>query len=248
MKSASSILGVMPYAHPASYEEFMGRWSRRLAPLFASFAGVGTAKRLLDLGCGTGTLSRTLVDLLPDAEVVGVDPTPSYVEYARRSVESSRARFEIGAADALPFAEDSFDATLSLLVLQEFPDAPQAAREMARVTRDGGTIATCKWDFQNGMPMLELVSRAAEAVAPKAVKRHRAELPVRPAYDRIEKIAALWEGCGLAEVRVAVLEVSLEFASYEDLWLPFLGGSTGSAAFARDLNNTTGGDVAKRLQ
>ena len=47
---------------------------------------------------------------------------------------------------------------------------------------------------------------------------------------------------------MAVLEVSLEFASYEDLWPPFLGGSTGNAVFARDLNNATGGAVAKRLQ
>ena len=78
--------------------------------------------------------------------------------------------------------------------------------------------------------------------------RHRAERVARPTYDRLEDIAALWEGCGLTELRTAVLELSLEFPSVEDLWLPFLGGSTGFSAFARDLNRETGGAVAKRLR
>jgi SAM-dependent methyltransferase len=238
----------MPYANPASYEEFMGRWSRRLAPDFVAFARISAAKSVLDVGCGTGILTQTLLDVAPDLEVVGVDPTATYVEYARRSVVSSRVRFEIGAADNLPFADRSFDATLSLLVLQEFPDAPRAVREMARVTRRGGCVATCKWNFRSAMPMLALVARAAEAVAPEAVARRRAEVARQPTYDRIEDIAGLWDGCGLTEVRTAVLEVSLEFASFEDLWLPFLGGSTGNAVFARDLNDSTGGAVAKRLR
>jgi ubiquinone/menaquinone biosynthesis C-methylase UbiE len=148
----------VPYSNPASYDEFMGRWSRRLAPDFVAFAGILGARRVLDAGCGTGMLARALLDVSSDFEVVGIDPTATYVEYAQHFVGSSRARFEIGAADALPFADKCFDATLSLLVLQELPDPPKAVREMARVTREGGTIATCKWDFRNGMPMLALVS------------------------------------------------------------------------------------------
>ena len=238
----------MPYANPASYDEFMGRWSQRLAPRFINFVGLGAAERVLDLGCGTGVLARALLDALPGLEVVGVDPTPSYVEHARRLLTSPRARFENGSADALPFVDKVFDATLSLLVLQEFPDAPRAVREMARITRQGGTIATCKWDFQDGMPMLSLFSQAAEAVAPEAVARRRAERIARPAYDSLAKIVELWEDCGLRDIRKAVLEVSLEFASFDDLWRPFLGGSTGEAAFARELNEATEGGVAKRMR
>jgi ubiquinone/menaquinone biosynthesis C-methylase UbiE len=238
----------MPYNNPASYNEFMGRWSRRLAPRFAAFAGISAAKHVLDVGCGTGILSQALLDLTPGIKVVGIDPAASYVEYARQSVPSARARFEIGAADALRFGDGAFDATLSLLVLQELPDAPEAVREMARVTRCGGTVATCKWDFRDGMPMLALFWQAAEAVAPEAVASRRAETAAQPAYDRIEDIAALWKDCGVCEIRTAVLEITLGFASFEDFWVPFLGGSTGVAAFARDLNDTTGGAVAKRLQ
>src|SRR5438105_9113004 len=238
----------MPYTNPASYDEFMGRWSRRLALGFIDFVGLAGAKRVLDIGSGTGVLARALLDAAPELEIVGVDPTAAYVEYARRSVPSPRARFEHGAADALPFADHSFDATLSLLVLQEFPDAPRAVREMARITRQGGTIATCKWDFQDGMPMLSLFSQAAEAVAPEAVARRRAERIARPAYDSLAKIVELWEDCRLRDIRKAVLEVSLEFASFDDLWRPFLGGSTGEAAFARELNEATEGGLAKRMR
>src|SRR5262249_15437912 len=117
--------------------------------------------------------------------------------------------FENGSADALPFADAAFDATLSLLVLQELPDAPQAVREMARVTRQRGTITTCKWDFRDGMPMLTLFWEAAEAASPKAMARRRAEITAQPAYDRIEKIVDLWSACGFVDIREAVLEVSL---------------------------------------
>src|SRR5437763_1851358 len=238
----------MPYANPESYDEFMGRWSRLLAPRFVDFVGLGAAKRVLDVGCGTGVLTRVLLDVAPGLEVVGVDPTPSYVAYARASVNSPRAQFENGSADALPFPDKSFDATLSLLVLQELPDASRAVREMARITRQGGTIATCKWDFQNGMPMLALFAQAAEAVAPEAVARRRAEINARPTYDSIEKIAVLWEACRLADIRKAILEVSLHFASFDDLWGPFLGGSTGEAVFARKLSKATAGGVAKHMR
>src|SRR6266702_3793616 len=100
----------MPYANPASYDEFMGRWSRQLAPRFLAFAELNAAKRVLDLGCGTGMLSRALVDWAEDVEVIGIDPTQSYVEFARRSASSSRARFEIGAAEVIPFEDATFDA------------------------------------------------------------------------------------------------------------------------------------------
>jgi len=96
--------------------------------------------------------------------------------------------------------------------------------------------------------MLSLYSHAAEAVAPEAVARRRAEIQAKPAYDSMEKIVALWEACRLADIRKAVLEVSLRFVSFEDLWRPFLGGSTGEAAFARKLNDEAGGGLEKQLR
>src|SRR5437667_1387 len=128
----------MTYTNPAAYEYFMGRWSARLAPRFAAFAGIRSGERVLDVGCGTGNLSRALIDLAPNIDVIGIDPAASYVDWASRSLRSPRVRFQVGTAEALAFADAAFDAALALLVVQELVDSPRAVREMARVTRRGG--------------------------------------------------------------------------------------------------------------
>ena len=137
----------MAYTNPAAYERFMGRWSARLAPLFAAFADIRGGGRVLDVGCGTGILCRILLDLDRHIEVVGIDPAASYIDYVCRSAWSRRARFQVGTAEMLPFVDAAFDNALALLILQELPDAPRALREMARVTRRGGCVAACKWDL-----------------------------------------------------------------------------------------------------
>ncbi|HEV2548895.1 MAG TPA: class I SAM-dependent methyltransferase [Stellaceae bacterium] len=238
---------LITYTNPAEYDRFMGRWSARLAPHFAIFVGQHSG-RVLDVGCGTGVLTRALINLYPRIDVVGVDPADSYIEYASRMTPSPGVQFQRGAAESLPFADASFDAVLSLLILQELSDAPRAVREMVRVTREGGCVATSKWDFRDGMPMLSLFWQAAEAVAPQAVARRRAETGGPSLYASADELAQLWRECGLTEVRTAILELEMEFDSFHDFWLPFCGGATGTAAFARDLDESTGGAVATRLR
>ena len=238
----------MTYTNPAAYEGFMGRWSARLAPQFAVFAGIPSGGRMLDVGCGTGTLSRALIDLAPDIEVIGIDPAASYVDWARRSLRSSRVRFQVGAAEMLSFSDAAFDAALALLVLQELADPPRAVREMARITRRGGCVAACKWDLGNGLPMLSLFWQAAEAVSSDAVVRYRASKGIRPDYPGPDELAALWRASGLTEVRTAALGIIMDFASFEDFWLPFLGGATALCVFARDLNEESQGALATRLR
>jgi SAM-dependent methyltransferase len=238
----------MTYTNPAAYECFMGRWSARLAPLFAAFAGIHSGERMLDVGCGTGILSRALIDLAPDIEVIGIDPAASYVDWARQSLRSPRVRFQVGTAETLAFTDAAFDAALALLVLQELADPPRAVREMTRVTRRGGCVAACKWDFGNGLPMLSLFWQVAGSVSPDAVARYRASKGVRPDYPGPDELSALWRDSGLSQVRTVALGITMEFASFEDFWLPFLGGATALCVFARNLNDATQGAVATRLR
>jgi ubiquinone/menaquinone biosynthesis C-methylase UbiE len=237
----------MTYCNPAAYDRFMGRWSDRLAPSFLHFAGVRDGQRVLDLGCGTGSLSRALVSFGATIRVTGVDPAAEYVSFARQAVPHTRAKFEVGSAEALAFPADTFDTALSLLVLQEFDDAGQAVREMARVTRNGGVVAACQWDFQHGMPMFSVFWEAAEAVAMEAVARRRQER-VRPHPATIDELRVLWEACGLAHVTTATLELPMEFESFDDYWQPFLGGSTPTSRFAARLDGETGGALARALR
>lgn len=234
------------YSNPAAYETFMGRWSARLAPLFTQFAGIRDGQRVLDVGCGTGSLSRVLLGSGPNISVVGIDPAEEYVAFARQGISDSRASFEASAAEVVPFPEDSFDAALALLVIQELNDPGRAVREMTRTTRPGGPVAACLWDFREGIPMFSLFWQAAETVAPDAVARRRAERP--PTRIGLQELAVLWIGAGLSRVRTASLDLSQEFGSFDDFWLPFLAGATPTSEFAIALNRETGGELAHALR
>ena len=121
------------FSESDGYELFMGRWSRRLAPLFVDFAGVGTGDHVLDVGCGTGALTFAAATV-PSVRVVGVDPSSQFVSAAQRAGDGDRVRFQVGDASALPFPSAGFDRTLSLLVLNFVPDTAAAVREMIRVS------------------------------------------------------------------------------------------------------------------
>lgn len=196
-----------------AYEKYMGRWSARLAARFAEFARVGDGGRLLDVGCGTGSLAWTLVGMTRRAEIVGVDPAAPFVEYARAQVKDPRVSFEVGDAQALPFEPASFDGALSCLVFQFIPDAPKAAGEMRRVTRPGGAVAACTWDAR-GMEMAALFWDVAVELDPSAESKRRRPL------TQSGQLRALWQDVGLREVEEGALEISMDFASFDDYWRP----------------------------
>src|SRR5687767_15574033 len=123
------------FANAIGYERQMGRWSVRLAPLYADFARVIDGCRTLDVGCGTGALVKVIAGMTRTSEIVGVDPSQSFVDYARTQFDDPRVTFRVGNAMQLPFPSASFDQTLSLLVMMFIPEPEKAANEMRRVTR-----------------------------------------------------------------------------------------------------------------
>lgn len=237
----------MSYSNPAAYARFMGRWSARLAPSFIRFAGIEDGQRVLDVGCGSGSLSSALLSAGPEIRVVGVDPVPAYVAFARAAVGCSRAEFQISKVEALPFADTAFDAVLALLVLQEVADPGRAIREMVRVTRAGGRVAACQWDFHDGLPMQAIFWNAAETLAPQEVARRRAgDNAIKRAG--LQELAELWSREQLGDVRTACLELTMQFSSFDDYWQPFLAGATPTSAFAAELNRETAGELERAVR
>ncbi len=106
-----------------AYEHFMGRWSRQLSSRFVKFAGIFDGERILDVGCGTGSLTRVVLESADVKSIVGVDLADVYLESARQAIRDPRVDFKAGDATSLPFADKSFDRAFAMLVLHFVPDA-----------------------------------------------------------------------------------------------------------------------------
>jgi SAM-dependent methyltransferase len=211
------------------YELQMGRWSRRLAPLFIRFAGTTGAVRVLDVGCGTGNVAMCLANDPEIVSVRGLDLSATYVEYANRRNVDVRLDFQVGDAHALPFPDASFDHAVSMLVLQFVPQPELAVREMRRVTRPGGIVAAATWDTRGGFVALRMLYDAA-AMLDQNGCRARAAAYTRP-MSRPGELASAWRDAGLSDVVQDMLTIRMEFASFADFWAPSEGKEGPVAAY-----------------
>lgn len=200
-----------------AYERFMGRCSRELAPLLVRFAGVRNNDHVLDAGTGTGLLAAAVASTAAAGNVVGIDPSPAYIAFAQSARANERIAFEVGDARRLRFDDDTFDRTLSLLVLNFIPEAPQAVLEMRRVTRRGGTVAAAVWDYGDGMQMLRTFWDAAIALRPADEGKDERHMPL----SRRGELSELWRIQGFDQVVEEGLTVQTGFASFDDYWTPF---------------------------
>jgi SAM-dependent methyltransferase len=211
-----------------AYEGSMGRWSRRLAVPFADFADLGRAARLLDVGCGTGAL----IAAQPSARaVVGIDVGEAFLRAAR--VAHREAGFVRADAARLPFPAGAFDAAASLLVLSFLPDPDRAIAEMKRVTRPGGTIAASVWDFRGGLVFMRLLADTAAALFASG-EAFRAQHFASPLAEH-GGLAAAFARHGLRDIDEACLTIRTDFASFDDLWSPWLAGQGVNGAFVVSL-------------
>jgi SAM-dependent methyltransferase len=219
------------FSDAIAYEAMMGRWSRRLAALFLDFAEIGDADRVLDVGCGTGSLVKGILERTQRARVVGIDPVQAFVDFCRARFPDSRASFECGSAFKLPYPDASFDRSLSLLVFQFLKQPGTAASEMRRVTRTGGTVAACTWD-RTGQEMSELFWEECVRLDPGAEEKAR-----RPnVCNQAGQLAELWGATGFEAVREVTLEMRTEFTCFDDFWVPYTKGVGSQGVYVASLS------------
>ena len=182
-------------------------------------------------GAETFRASADVYDRLGAESVSAADPSEPFVEACRARVPG--AEVVVAAAEELPFADGRFDVVLSQLVVNFMRDAETGVREMTRVTRPGGIVASCVWDYSGGMTLLRAFWDAACEVEPERGAAEGEGAVMR--WCREGELADLWRAMGLADVRFGSLEVSAAYADFEDLWSPLLTGIAPAGAFTKSL-------------
>lgn len=206
-----------------AYEGYMGRWSRKVAPLFTEWLAPSPHRDWVDLGCGTGVLSAQVARTCQPKSLLGLDTSEGFLGYAAHHVPG--ATFRVGDAADTGLPPGTFDYAVSGLVLNFVRDPARALREMARLVRPGGRVALYVWDYAGHMQIMRAFFDAARPIDPgSAAFDDGIQAPIcRPGPLR-----AAFGAAGLVDVEVTNLDIPAAFPNFEAYWAPFLGG-TGSA-------------------
>jgi SAM-dependent methyltransferase len=233
------------WASGAAYEGYIGRWSRLVAPEFLDWLAMPAGLRWLDVGCGTGILSRAIVERCAPASVVGVDPAEPFVAHAREALSDTRARFEVGTAHATGVEDASADVVVAGLVLNFVPDLGDALAEAHRAVPPGGTVAGYVWDYVSGMQLLRRFFDAAIALDP-AMRAH--DEGVRFPITHEGRLAAAFVAAGFEAVADRAIDVPTVFRDFDDFWAPFLNGTGPAPAYVVSLDEPARSALRDRLR
>ena len=209
----------------AAYETYMGIWSRKVGEQFLDWLAPSPNLLWLDVGAGNGAFTALLAERVKPTSILGVDPSPAQLEFARTRQDVGHARFEKGNAMELPAADASVDAAVMALVIAFVPDPAKGVAEMARAVKPGGLVAGYMWDWPKGFPFycVEQVieARGLAVVAPPSVDA-----------SRLQRMHEIWQGAGLVDVESRAINVERTFPDFDRFWAIALTGPRMSAQAA----------------
>jgi len=200
------------FADGKAYERLMGRWSRLAGDLFLDWLELPKGLHWVDVGCGNGAFTEAVIARAAPAAMTAIDPSEGQLAYARQRPGAELVQFRLGDAQALPFADASFDVAAMALVIVFVPDPARAVAEMARVTRRGGCVATYMWDIEGGgMPLrpIYVAMRSLGLTLP---------LQLATAASRQDSLLAMWAAAGLRSVETQVIRITVTYADFDDFW------------------------------
>ena len=233
------------WAAGRTYEAFMGRWSRLLAPRFVSWLSVRPAANWLDVGCGTGALADAICAGANPASVIACDPSEPFIEYASRDQVDTRVLFVVGGIGPLPTRPGGFDSVTSLLALNFFPKPEDALEEMRRITVADGVVSACVWDYAGRMEFLRSFWDSAAALDTRAAELDEGR---RFPICRPGALKSLFRKRGLAGVVCDAIEIPTRFPTFADFWMPFAGGTGPAPSYVASLDPARREALAKRLE
>ena len=194
------------------YDRFMGRWSRAIGDKFLAWLAPPMSLRWLDAGCGTGAFSELILQQCEPASLVGIDPAPAQIDYARKTFP--KLDFRVGDAMAMPLGDNDFDVVVSALVIHFITDRAKAFAEMKRVARHGGIVGGYLWertattDFAPYAPMY----RGVQHIAGDSLRS-----PLVPEAT-LEGMGASLRAAGYRDINVKQIEAEQTFKDFDDYW------------------------------
>src|ERR1700752_4733756 len=228
-----------------AYERYIGRWSRPVAREFLNWLAVPAGCQWLDGGCGTGVLSKTILELAEPTKIKGVDRSEGFITFAKEHLRDGRVEFEVGDAEELTAGFGTFDAAVSGLVLNFIPQPDHAVAEMARVTRPKGVVAAYVWDYADRMQLIRHFFDAAIALDPKTVELDEGH---RFSICQPDALRRLFQAAGLQNVEVFPIEVPTIFRDFDDYWTPFLGGQGPAPSYAMSLSEEKRSELREKIR
>lgn len=226
------------------YEQYVGRWSRRVAPHFLSWLRIPPGREWVDVGCGTGALSAAILEGCSPSSVTGVEPSEGFLKTAQNAL-ARRATLAQGTAAAIPLGDQTADVVVSGVVLNFVPDVGAALGEMARVLRGGGCLGGYVWDYSDKMELIRNFWDAAVELDPESAKLHEG---VRFPLCQPDALLAALRDADLRTPEVTAIAVPTEFPTFADYWSPFLGGQGPAPAYAMSLNEAARTRLRDRLR
>ena len=202
------------------YDKFMGRWSNLVAEKFLAWLNISPNSIWLDIGCGTGVLTKLVLETCHPQKIISIDSSNEFITHAKQSIAGPAVNFQVGDAESLNLETNSVDVIISGIMLNFVPHPDKAITEMLRVIKPGGTIGIFLWDYADGMKMLRYFWDAVVELNSKAKEFDEG---LRFPLCREGQLEALVQKSGLKNVKAVPIEVKTIFNSFNDFWLPLLG-------------------------
>ena len=222
-----------PWLSGNAYERFMGRWSTLVAQKFLHWLAIPPAQSWLDVGCGTGSLTRLILESYKPKEVNSIDPSSNFISHAQRFITNSSVHFRVGLAESLDLDSSSIDTVVSGLVLNFVPQPMVAIAEMLRVLKPGGKVGIFVWDYARGMQILRNFWDAAVELDSTANKFDEG---IRFPLCQEGQLESLLQAAGLKQVEATAIEVKTVFQNFDDYWQPFLGNVGPAPSYTMSLS------------
>lgn len=215
-----------------AYERFMGRWSSLVAEKFLKWLSIPAGKCWLDVGCGSGTLTKLILETQKPSKIISMDSSEEFITYAKKILNNTLVQFNVGKAESLNLESGSIDVVVSGLVLNFIPQPEDAIREMMRVTKPGGTIGIFLWDYSDGMKTLRYFWDAAIELDSNAKEFDEG---LRFPLCKKGELELLFRKAGLKDVNEIPIEIDTHFKNFNDYWQPFLGNVGPAPVYAMSL-------------